>query len=83
MTFELLNQLNNREIATLIWIGLFLIWMLAVTKARQSMGGVLKAFCQPAILKVFGLAAIYITACVWLLRWRGIWTADFLYSTIL
>ncbi len=40
---ELLKQLSSREIATLIWIGLFLIWVL---------------------------------------DWRGIWTTDFIYSTI-
>ena len=72
---KLLEQLSNREIATLIWIGLFLIWMLI----RQSLGGVIKAFCQLIILKVVGIAALYIAAIIWLLHWLGIWTLDFIY----
>ena len=79
---ELLKQLSNREIATLVWLGLFLIWTLMMPKIRQSMGGVIKAFCQPVILKVVGLAVLYITCSVWLLYRLGIWTADFTYSTL-
>jgi len=79
----LLDQLNNREIAIFGWTGVLLIWMLAIPKVRKAMGGVVKAFCQRPILKVIGCAAIYIFASIWLLHWRGIWTADFLYTTIL
>lgn len=79
---ELSKQLSNREIATLIWIGLFLLWMLVMPKIRQSLGDVIKAFCKPIILKVVGFAALYITATLCLLDWRGIWTVDFTYSTL-
>ncbi len=79
---ELLKQLSNREIAILIWIGLFLIWILAMPKIRQSLGGVVKAFCQPVILRVVAMAALYIMGTIWLLHWRGIWTTDFIYSTL-
>ncbi|ABC62847.1 hypothetical protein [Erythrobacter litoralis] len=79
---ELLKQLSNREIATLIWIGLFLIWMLATPKVRQSLGAVIKAFCQPVILRVVAVAALYIMGTIWLLYWRDIWTTDFIYMTL-
>ncbi len=80
---ELLKQLSNREIATLIWIAIFLIWMLAIPKFRQPLGGVIEAFCQPAILKVLVLAVVYIIGAIWLLHWRDIWTTDFIYSTLI
>lgn len=79
---ELLKQLSNREIATLIWIGLFLIRMLVMPKIRQSLGGVIKSFCQPVILRVVAMATLYIMGTIWLLESRGIWTTDFIYSTI-
>jgi len=79
---ELFRHLSNREFAALIWIGLFLIWMLLMPKIRRSLGGCIKAFCQPAILKVMGMAALHIAASVWLLQWLGIWSAEFIYPTI-
>lgn len=79
---ELLKQLSNREIATLFWIGLFLTSPLVVPTSRQPMGRLIKAFCQPAILRVVAMAALYIMGTVCLLKWRGIWTSDFIYSTV-
>lgn len=79
---ELLKQLSNREIATLIWIGLFLIWMLIMPKIRQSLGSVIKDFCQPVILRVVVMAALYIMGTIWLLHRRDIWSTDFIYSTL-
>jgi hypothetical protein len=79
---ELLKQLSNREIATLIWIGLFLTWTLAMPKFRQPLGRVIGAFFQPVILRVVAMAALYIMGTVGLLKWRGIWTSDFIYSTL-
>jgi hypothetical protein len=56
--------------------------MLAMPKIRQSLGGVIEAFCQPVILRVVAMAALYIMGATLLLYWRGIWTTDFIYSTI-
>lgn len=80
---SLLNQFGNREIASLIWVVGILILMMSKSDLRKSMGGVLKAFFQWTLLRIFIIALFYILLIVWLLYWRDIWTFENLKTTIL
>lgn len=79
---EFLAQFGNREIATLIWVGGLVTLMMFKSNLRKAMGGVLKAFFQWPLLRVFIAAMAYIALMVWLLHWRDIWMVDNLKSTI-
>jgi hypothetical protein len=72
---------STREIATGIWLGIFLLFVLV--KARSSLLQLIKAFFQPALLKIMGLMLAYVAGCVALLAWRGLWTTANLKTTIL
>lgn len=75
--------LNSREIATLIWLGAFLLFALRKRDVRRSAGAVVRALFQRKLLLLFGLAAGYCAACVWVL-WRiGAWEWTNLKTTIL
>lgn len=51
--------LNNREIATLIWLAIITILGLSNKSIRESAKGVVKAFFQPVILAVVIVMLIY------------------------
>lgn len=75
-------DLTNREIATLIWLGGFVFSVFAWRKTRSGALGVVRALFQRTLLAVFGLACIYVVACVWLLSALDVWTWANLKTTI-
>lgn len=76
-------ELSNREIATLIWMAIFLAWALSVPKVRKSLGGVLKAFCKHQILIPLAVASVYIFGCVVALSAMGVWQWSSLKTTLI
>jgi hypothetical protein len=66
-------ELNNRELALLIWASIALLWMLSRRDLRQALGGVLRAFIAPAILLWIGAFAIYVLGCLYLAQGVGLW----------
>lgn len=78
-----LMELNNREWATLIWIGLIALYLLSKPKLRTSAWGVVKAFFQWKIQIAIAAAVGWTVACVWLLAWLSIWQCDNLTATII
>jgi hypothetical protein len=72
---------STREIATGIWLGILLLFLLV--KVRSALFQLIKAFFQPALLKMMGLMLAYVAGCVALLAWRGLWTTANLKTTIL
>ncbi|WP_282950287.1 MULTISPECIES: hypothetical protein [unclassified Sphingopyxis] len=76
-------ELNNREIATLIWLAILAVVVFRLASVRIAFRGLLSAFAQRQILMIYGVAGLYVGACVAFLSWWGIWTTDNLKSTIL
>lgn len=76
-------ELNNREIAILIWaVGLF-AFLIVKAKAWPAVLGIFRSFWKPVILLSIGFMALYVEASVWVL-WRiGFWTTDNLKTTII
>ena len=76
-------MLNNREIATLIWLAIFAVWAITHKEIRVTSGRAVLAFLRPAILVVFGLMFVYTTLIVALLWRLGIWQLEMLKDTCL
>lgn len=69
----LLNTLNGREKAVLVWFVVFIIWVLFQKNIRKSLLGVLKSFFQIKILSVFVAMFAYIFFILWLFYNFQIW----------
>jgi hypothetical protein len=76
-------ELNNRELATIIWVGGLLAWTLRFRSVRESFAGVVRAAIQPKILIPVLLAAAYAVVCVVFLATIRIWTLDQAKDTML
>jgi hypothetical protein len=76
-------ELNSREIAILIWLGLVLAYSTRSGEVGRSLTGLVKALLQHKILLSVGGAALYSAACVWLLWQLGLWEAANLKTTLL
>jgi hypothetical protein len=74
-------DLNDREIAFLIWLGVFLAWVFTHAKIRPSALRVLKAFRQIKILIPLALLYAYLGLVVWGLHTIGLWDWDQLKNT--
>ncbi len=82
LIMSILNELNNREKAILIWFILFFIWVLFKKESRRAFRKFLKAFLEKKI--VFSLLAMlfYIFLVIKLLKKVGIWDVSALKDTV-
>ena len=78
-----LIQLNDREWASLTWIGLLVLYILFQPKLRCSMWDVVQAFFQWKIQIAIAAAVGWTAASAWLLAWLRIWQCDNLSATII
>lgn len=76
-------DLSNREIATLIYLGLLLAALLLWKKGRPLALDVTRAFFVPKLAQIWLLMSLYVAACVWLLAWLNLWEWPNLKSTLL
>jgi hypothetical protein len=76
-------DLNNREIASLFWIGVIVFAILLWKQGRDSLGHVVKALFAPALSKIWLLMTAYTAASVWLLSALNAWEWDNLKTTLL
>lgn len=76
-------DLNNREIATLIYLGIFIIGVLLWIKGRPNAFGVVRAFLEPKLVQVWLLMSLYVAMCVWMLAWLNLWEWRNLKSSLL
>ena len=76
-------ELNTREIATLIWLGIVVTILLVMPTMRQPLSRLLRAFTQKKILQVFAFFALYVGAMIWFLHAIRIWDWDQLKNTII
>lgn len=74
---------NNREIAVLVWVFVFLCWAFTKKEVRESLKQVLFAFCHRSILTIFALMAGYVYLTVDFLSSIGLWGLDQLKNTIM
>lgn len=75
--------LNNREIAIIIWMGLFIVWAVSQKAIRNSLVNVLKAFTKIVIFVPFLLMMLYIGMMIYLLYKIHFWEISNLSDTIL
>lgn len=75
-------ELNNREIASLIWLLVAVLAAALKKDVRGAFGGVLRAFLAPKILLSLAIAALWIGACVWLLAMSAVWNWSNLKTTL-
>jgi len=76
-------ELNTREIATLIWLGIVITILLTMPTMRQALSGLLRAFAQKTILQVLAFFTLYVGAMVWFLHAICIWDWDQLKNTVI
>ncbi len=77
------SDLNNREIATLIYLGFLLAAVLLWKKGRPLALEVIRAFLFPKLALIWLLMSLYVAACIWLLAWLHLWEWPNLKSTLL
>lgn len=77
-----IGDLNNREIALLVWMGLAFGLPMMIPRARRAFGEVVRAFLQPPILGCIAAAAAYTAACIAGLAAVDLWELPNLKTTI-
>jgi len=77
-----MNEFNSREIMTLFWMGVALLFFLSKEDIRKSMFGILQAFTNRHILILLGLMLLYITVMVFGLYRGNLWDYSLLKNTI-
>lgn len=76
-------DLNNREMASLFWIGVIVSAILFWKQGRNALASIVKAFFAPALSKIWLLMTAYTAASVWLLSAVNAWEWDNLKTTLL
>jgi len=76
-------MLNNREIAVLVWLGVFLAWAVSQAKIREAILGVLRAALTWKIVVPVLMMATYVALVVLGLRELGFWDLNNLKATVL
>ena len=78
----ILQQFNTREIAVILWLGIFVLWALSQKSIRKSLLDVLKSLFQIKIFSVIIAAILYTGILVFILAQVGIWEWSLLKDTI-
>jgi len=79
----IINSISDREIASAIWLAVFVASVLINKSTRNSAGAVIRALFQPALMIPLGIAALYATGEIFLLNYIGWWSLANLKTTIL
>jgi hypothetical protein len=76
-------ELTSREIAVLVWLGVFFLVAARQPSIRSSFLDVLRAAAHRQIVGLALLMAAYVAAEVWLLDALSLWTGAYLKETLL
>lgn len=76
-------DLNNREISSLLWLGLFVILALVHRNIRESLLPVFRSLATPTIGIPLAVMVGYVTVCVSILHRLGIWRSTDAKDTVL
>lgn len=66
-------MLNNREAASLFWLGLIFALAMLKPAMRSGLRGIVRIASQPAIVVLLTLFAAYVAFEVWLASKVGLW----------
>jgi len=80
---NIINALNNRELAIAIWSLIALLGALLVNDFRRAIPGLLKAFFTPKLFIPIVIMLFYVFLVVFLLEKIGFWDVSALKDTIL
>ncbi len=78
-----MDLFNNREIATAVWLLVFVAWAMSLATVRSALAGVVRAICRMKILVAICLMAGYVAAAAACLAVFGGWTAPLVKDTIM
>ena len=73
---------STREIATLIWVALFVVWMLFVPSVRKSVVQLFTTFFNSYILASVSVMGAYTAICCVLLSYLDLWHGGMLKDTL-
>ncbi|PSR55778.1 hypothetical protein AHMF7605_20875 [Adhaeribacter arboris] len=76
-------EINNRELAGLIWIGIFIAWVMMRPETRKNVPGLFKAAFQSKLSIIYGIMAAYTAIVVFLLYRIELWNSSQIKNTIL
>lgn len=79
----MINALNNREIATAIWLTIIFLWALSISGVRRSIRDLLKAFFNKKIIIPLIAMLLYIVCMVIVFEKIGFWDESATKDTIL
>ncbi|MCC2977164.1 hypothetical protein LK533_10830 [Sphingomonas sp. PL-96] len=79
----IINSISDREIASATWLAAFVAFVLINKSTRDSLGAVIRALFQPALIIPLGIAALYASGEIFLLSYMGWWSVANLKTTIL
>jgi len=79
----IINSISDREMASAIWLAVSVAFVLINKSTRSSLGVVIRALFQPALITPLGIAALYATGEISLLSHMGWWSVANLKTTIL
>jgi hypothetical protein len=80
---SIINSLNNREIASAIWLTLFVLLLSVYKPTRGNLAGIFKAFLRPVLLIPLTIAACYAAVEIILLHRFGWWSTANLKTSVL
>jgi hypothetical protein len=73
---------SSREIASIIWTGIFILWVLQKAKVRKAVKQAVIAFFHWKIICPIALLLLYISSIVFILNSLHFWSKDLLKETI-
>lgn len=76
-------DLNNREIASLIYIAALLLILILWKKGRDGLCAIIRAFFQPKLATIFLIMSLYVAVCAAILDAMKIWDWSNLKTTLL
>lgn len=75
-------QLNNREWASLLWIGVLAAWLLRA-QVKHSIGNVIRSAMSPKLLIVWISFVLWIVLFVFLAQWQCFWDPHLTKDTVM
>jgi len=76
-------DINNRELALLIWIVVFVIGVTIYKPTRKTIPGLLKAVFQTKLIMIYGIMAVYTAGMVYFLFKYNLWDSSQIKNTVL
>lgn len=83
MNNSLNNILDNREIAILIWLGIFALWFLSKKESRKHILPLLKTLTSKVIAIPLVLMTLYVCLIVYYLKTLNFWDFSYLSVTVI